>query len=151
MRLPTPRRPGRRRAIALLAWAALATTGVVAEDLSEAVNVAAERLRTALQSPSLAGLERLLPRSGRVQLILGRPEGVRGAFSTGQTRALLGRFVSDIGPEHVSIDRVDFEPPGLVWIRATLHGKGGASAGVQVELRREANRWTLRELRETAP
>lgn len=137
------------------ALALVVSSSAVADDKDETEARSAARIfGQALLRSKAADLRPILPAEGKVHMSLVRLGPEEGTFAPNQVEALFQQFLS--GAVVRSFDLIRLESDGrstsLVHARLVLHDRDGRAARVSLHLafQPEADRWVLREVKETA-
>lgn len=134
--------------------AALAASAVLCSQEVDGARSAAERFGSALTSGRSSALRSVLPSQGKVRLSLHRLGPEEGVFASGQVEALFASFLSSGSVRAFSVVSVDSDgkTAALAVARADVTDRDGRTAriGFRLSLEPEADRWILREVRETS-
>jgi hypothetical protein len=113
----------------------------------------AEAFGAALMSGDLKQLRSVLPEQGRVRLKLAHFGPADGQFSAGQVEAIFKDFLANGSVQAFEIVRIDGDDVnyGVVAGRVSLVDRSGRPRRVALllSLQPEADRWVLREVKET--
>jgi hypothetical protein len=148
--MPSPARRKIRLPVALLA---LSVSLALVSPLPAAgdAGAAAGRFGRALTAGDVDALADLLPKTGKVRLLLLHFGPQDGYFSGGQVRAVFADYFDQASVSSVKILRVQRdEGVSLVQTEAALIDRLDRARNVRLQLtfRLEGDRWVLRELRE---
>lgn len=134
----------------LSAGLAVASAGAVDLDARRT----AERVGGCLARGCGTGWRDLLPARGKVEISLRELGGPHGSFAPDQARAVLDDVAARGTATSFDIVRIDVGDTAFALVRLSSSPRSGDArdaVGVHLVLQREDDRWTVREIRDSAP
>lgn len=142
-----------RAALSCFAALMALTAAIAAPPAGDGARDAAATFGRALTAKNAGALSPILPERGRVHVALTRMGPEDGRFSASQVVALFRDFLASGKVSSFEVARVecDGDRSALAHARAMIVDRGGRSGrvGVHLAFEREAERWVLREVKET--